>query len=288
MNSYVEIPNFKNELMFRTFMNDGMTIAYPHFHKEIEIIYCLKGSVNIGIDDRLMALEEGEIIVFSSGQPHSFLSSPDSERLVYQFDLQVFDETINQESLSLRELFETRELHSRYWSKELKQFTQTILLELYDAYSSNAQGKNFSVLGKLYQLIANFYQWLPEKNNLCPVEYTRIRYKDTLEYVNTVFEYVKCHYNEPITLEEIAKHTGFSPYYFTRFFKKNTGKTFVQFLNEYRISQAKFILLNEKVPVSEVADRSGFSNIKTFHHVFKKIVGCSPMQYQKQFDYVES
>lgn len=287
MNSYVEIPKFKNELLFRTFINDGMTIAYPHFHKEIEIIYSLKGSVNIGIDDRVMSLEEGEIIIFSSGQPHSFLSSPDSERFVYQFDLQIFDETINQETLSLRELFETRDLHSRCWPEELKHLTQTILFDMYDSFTKDESGKNFAILGKLYQLIAAFYQWLPEKNDVVPVEHTRIRYKDTLEYVNTVFEYVKCHYNEPITLEEIAKHTGFSPYYFTRFFKKNTGKTFVQFLNEYRISQAKFILINEKVPVSEVADRSGFSNIKTFHHVFKKIVGCSPMQYQKQYDYAD-
>lgn len=287
MNSYVEIPNFKNELMFRTFMNDGMTIAYPHFHKEIEIIYCLKGSVNIGIDDTVMVLEEGEIIIFSSGQPHSFLSSPDSERFVYQFDLQIFDETINQETFSLRELFETRELHSRYWTEELRGITQRILVDLYNSFSKDEKGMNFLILGNLYQLIAVFYQRLPEKSNVSPVEHTRVRYKDTLEYVNTVLEYVKCHYNEPITLEEIAKYTGFSPYYFTRFFKRNTGKTFVQFLNEYRISQAKFILINEKVPVSEVADRSGFSNIKTFHHVFKKTVGCSPMQYQKQFDYVE-
>lgn len=287
MNSYIEIPKFDNELLFRAFVNDGLSIAYPHCHKEIEIIYSYKGSVNIGIDDRLMALEEGEIILFSGGQPHSFLSSPDSERFVYQFDLQIFDEAVVQETLSLRELFETRELHSRCWPEELKRVAQSLLLELYETFSKNEKGKNFAILGSLYQLIAAFYQSLPEKTSVRSVEHTRIRYKDTLEYVNTVLEYVKHHYNEPITLEEIAKHTGFSPYYFTRFFKKNTGKTFVQFLTEYRISQAKFILINEKVPVAEVAERSGFSNIKTFHHVFKRTVGCSPMQYQKQFDYVE-
>ncbi|WP_367377531.1 helix-turn-helix domain-containing protein [Enterococcus gilvus] len=284
MNSYVEIPNFENEWMFRTFMNDGMSIAYPHFHKEIEIIYSYKGSVNIGIDDTVMTLEEGEIIIFSSGQPHSFLSSPDSERFVYQFDLQIFDETTIQEPLSLRELFETRELHSRLWPEELQKRARSILYDVYASSLKTEQGKNYLILGNLYQLIAACYQWMPEKTGKCPIEQTRIRYKDTLEYVNTALEYVKSHYNETITLEEVAKHTGFSPYYFTRFFKKNTGKTFMQFLNEYRISQAKFILINERVPVSEVSDRSGFSNIKTFHHVFKKTVGCSPMQYQKQFD----
>ncbi|EOI55460.1 AraC family transcriptional regulator [Enterococcus gilvus] len=284
MKSYLEIPSFNGELAFRTFMNDGMAIAYPHFHKEIEIIYCSKGRVNIGVGNDVLLLDEGEIIIFSSGQPHYCLSSPDSERYVFQFDLQIFDETILKEELSLRELFEYRELHSRYWSEELKNLSKELLLDLYNVNSNCEVGKNYMILGDLYKFIANLYSLLPLKSEKKSTGYGSIRYKDTLEYVNKALEYVKENYNEPLTLEEVARHTGFSSYYFTRFFKKNTGKTFIQFLNEFRVSQAKFILASEKIPITEVAERSGFSNIKTFHHVFKKSVGCSPLQYQKQFD----
>lgn len=55
----------------------------------------------------------------------------------------------------------------------------------------------------------------------------------------------------------------------------------MQFLTEYRIKQAKFILSTEKLPMSEVAEKSGFSSVKTFHHVFKSEVGISPLKYQK-------
>ncbi|MCU7700125.1 hypothetical protein OM428_07520 [Enterococcus gallinarum] len=47
--------------------------------------------------------------------------------------------------------------------------------------------------------------------------------------------------------------------------------------------QAKYILGTELVPMAEVAARSGFSSVKTFHHVFKSMVGTSPMKFQKIF-----
>ena len=45
----------------------------------------------------------------------------------------------------------------------------------------------------------------------------------------------------------------------------------------------KYILGTELVPMAEVAARSGFSSVKTFHHVFKSMVGTSPMKFQKIF-----
>ncbi|MNT81682.1 HTH-type transcriptional regulator YesS [compost metagenome] len=73
---------------------------------------------------------------------------------------------------------------------------------------------------------------------------------------------------------------GFSPYYFTKFFKKNTGMTFVTFLNEYRLNKAKWILLNENHSVTEVSEEAGFSSVKTFHHFFKEATGTSPLKYR--------
>lgn len=105
--------------------------------------------------------------------------------------------------------------------------------------------------------------------------------KQTLERLNDVFIYIENHFQEVITLEDVAKYVGFSPYYFSRFFKKNTGQNFSQFLTEYRLNQAKYILSHENIPMIEVAERSGFNSVKTFHHVFKEHVGLSPLKYHK-------
>ena len=286
MSNYLEIPEFEDSIPFRTFLNDGMTIVYPHWHTEIEIIFSRKGKVNIGVDDTIVQLEKGEIYIFPSGEAHYFLASPDSERYVYQFNLKLFDEKILRTSEdSLISLFASGEPHSRYWPKELTQKATELLVQLYGVEEQKPAGMKYMSVGYLYQLIGELYLHLPRRiAEKAQTKRSAIQYKETLDLLNQVFEYVEDRYQEVIALEDVAKFVGFSPYYFTRFFKTNTGQTFMQFLTEYRINQAKFILANEKIPMVEVAEKAGFSSVKTFHHVFKEAVGQSPLQYRKNLN----
>lgn len=283
MSDYLEIPEFQDSIPFRTFLNDGMTIVYPHWHKEIEIIYSRKGKVNIGVQEEIVQLEEGEIFFFPSGEAHYFLASPDSERYVYQFNLKLFDERILRISEdSLLSLFESGEPLSRNWPQELAQKATELLVHLYEVEQSKPVGMNYLTLGYLFQLMGEFYLHLPRRQTKNKSsKRSAIQHKETLDLLNLVFEYVENRYQEVITLEDVAKFVGFSPYYFTRFFKTNTGQTFIQFLTEYRLNQAKFILANENIPMVEVAEKAGFASVKTFHHVFKEEVGQSPLQYRK-------
>ncbi|MGX7264231.1 AraC family transcriptional regulator [Enterococcus crotali] len=287
MSVYLERPEFEENILFRAFINDGMTIVYPHWHKEIEIIYSIRGTVNIGVGDEIVHVAEGEIYFFASGEPHYFLASPDSERIVYQFDLSLFNEKLlkSAEDCSLIELFETGEKHSSKWSKSLYLDIKQLLQQLFEEAEQNKQGKSYAQFGLLFQLITTFYRRLPQTKIQVKkgAKASTIKYKENLDRLDRIFTYVENHYEESITLEDIAKYSGFSSYYFTRFFKANTGTTFMSFLTEYRINQAKFILANEKVPMIEVAEKSGFASVKTFHHVFKEQVGVSPLKYQKTF-----
>ncbi len=282
MSLYLEIPQLNQQFPYRFFLNDGLEIAYPHWHKEIEIIYASRGRVNIGVGESIVVLEEGEIFFFASGEPHYFLSSPNSERYVYQFDLKLFDESIlRTKEESLISLFEQGERHSRYWSKSLSRKIKKLLLELQQLDHTQPFGENYLAMSSLYRLVGEFYRSLPRNAAKEKVTPNAVHRKETLERLNQVFEYIENRYREAITVEDVAKFVGFSPYYFTRFFKKNTGQTFIQFLNEYRVNQAKFILANEKLPMTDVAEKAGFASVKTFHHVFKEAVGKSPLQYQK-------
>ncbi|EOH92592.1 hypothetical protein UAW_02989 [Enterococcus haemoperoxidus ATCC BAA-382] len=285
MSVYLERPEFEGNLLFRAFINDGMTIVYPHWHKEIELIYSIRGTVNIGVGDEIVHVADGEIYFFASGEPHYFLASPNSERIVYQFDLSLFEE-INLKSTndcSLIELFETGEKHSSKWSKSLAMDMKKLLQQLFEEYGKQDLGKNYALFSLLFQLVTTFYRRLPQTHTEVKkgAKASTIKYKENLKQLDRIFTYVENHYEESITLEEIAKYSGFSSYYFTRFFKANTGTTFMSFLTEYRINQAKFILANEKVPMIEVAEKAGFASVKTFHHVFKEQVGISPLKYQK-------
>ncbi|WP_159723708.1 AraC family transcriptional regulator [Enterococcus sp. CSURQ0835] len=283
MSYYLEMPKFNQSFAFRTLLNDGMTIVYPHFHKEVEIIYALRGCVNIGVKENILALKEGESYIFPSGEPHYFLASPDSERYVFQFDLKIFDKwPVDNGQQRLVELFESCEPHSRIWPANLQKDFNQLLILLYEASQKSNPGNFFQVVGYLNLLISKIYLELPQKKSLKPtLRPAEMKYKETLDLLNTIFDYIENHYDQPLTLEQIASKVGFSPHYFSKFFKKNTGQTFMQFLTEYRIKQAKFILSTEKLPMTEVAERAGFLCVKTFHHVFKSEVGISPLKYQK-------
>lgn len=284
MSRYLEITHMGKEFPFRSFLNDGLAITYPHFHKEIEIIHTKKGKVNIGVGESLIELAEGETYFFSSGVPHYFLASPDSERYVFQFDLMMFDEVNLRQTgeCSLFDLFEKGEPLSRNWPSAFSKKITRLLLDLYQAVEESQAGDKYRIVALLHLLVADFYRELPKKKQAVTVtQPAAVKFQETLDQLNLVFDLVENHYHESLTLEDAANAVGFSPYYFTRFFKKNTGQTFTQFLTDYRINQAKFILANEKIPMVEVAEKAGFASVKTFHHVFKDNVGLSPLKYQK-------
>lgn len=285
MSLYLEIPDWGNALPFRVFENKGEVIVAPHWHKEIEIIYVTKGFVNIGYNDQLVQVHEGEVFTFGSGESHYFLGSPDSNRVVYQFDLSLFRDVHlkDKDYKEIIHLFERGENHSAHWEHHVTEKVVSCLNGLLQENTEQQSGYEFATLGRLHQLLTIYHRDIPPKiavsNTGNFVE--TVNHHDTLERLNSIFIFIEGHYQTGITLDEVAKFVGFSPYYFSRFFKKNTGKTFMQFLTEYRISQAKYILSHEKVAMIEVAERSGFNSVKTFHHVFKEQVGMSPLKYHK-------
>ncbi|HBG0216727.1 TPA: helix-turn-helix transcriptional regulator, partial [Clostridioides difficile] len=94
-------------------------------------------------------------------------------------------------------------------------------------------------------------------------------------------------YKQPIKLEDVSYEVGFSVYYFTKFFKKNTGKTFITFLNEYRLEKAKWILLNNNISIVDLVEEVGFGSTKTFYRVFKEKIGVSPLEFKKRYNSLE-
>jgi len=93
--------------------------------------------------------------------------------------------------------------------------------------------------------------------------------------------YSSDHYHEDIGVEQIAAITYVTPNYFSRVFKKETGKGFAEWLNMLRIEKAKLLLKDLKLRVYEVAEKVGYNDYKIFTLNFKKYVGCTPKEYRE-------
>lgn len=101
----------------------------------------------------------------------------------------------------------------------------------------------------------------------------------TLNVKKTV-EYINKHFNENITLNDMAEQNKISPYYLSRIFTKETGKNFVEYLNTIRIEKAKSLLLEDKYKYYEIAEMVGISDSHYFSKIFKKYTGFTPSQFK--------
>ncbi|MEY4384631.1 MAG: hypothetical protein RI995_2173 [Bacteroidota bacterium] len=104
--------------------------------------------------------------------------------------------------------------------------------------------------------------------------------------MNNIKAFVEDHFQRSITLEEISDWSNLSKEAFCRYFKAKTQLTFLEYLHQYRVSQAKKLLMRD-VSIAEVAEQCGFESLSYFNRVFKKIVGENPSKYRSKFTYLD-
>ncbi|MGG1555365.1 response regulator transcription factor [Paenibacillus ferrarius] len=104
--------------------------------------------------------------------------------------------------------------------------------------------------------------------------------KDAVQ-IAQVKAYIEEHYWEEINLETMANRFYISPYYFSTFFKKNTGMNFKQFVTEIRMKNALQLLTQTDSMLYEIAERVGYHNARQFSELFKKHYGVLPNEFRK-------
>jgi AraC-type DNA-binding domain-containing proteins len=102
------------------------------------------------------------------------------------------------------------------------------------------------------------------------------------ERMDRIRTYVICNATRPISLYEISKHVGMNRSSFCIFFKKMTGKTFVTFLNEYRIGLACDLLEKRASNISQICYSCGFNDTPYFNRLFKRTTGLTPFEYASE------
>ena len=100
------------------------------------------------------------------------------------------------------------------------------------------------------------------------------------EVITAVMTYINNHYREELSLEDVAQFAGFSRYYFSRSFKRQTGYSFKDYLCQKRLQVAMDLLIRTNRSMRDVAVDSGFGSVATFNRVFREKKGCTPTQYR--------
>ncbi len=251
-----------------------------HYHPELELVYIEEGEGTLYAGDFIGNYKKNDVFLLGQNVPHMFYSKSFNENGKFSkaYVFHINEKFLNNSYNTLSEFSFLKEIENlsrrgvMFRQKENLQVLQILETLNCDCPSENAinvftiflklsQGKNHTSLGSL--------NWLDH-------------YKISDKRVNDSVEFIMLHFKDNITLEEAAEKSGMNKSAFCRYFKQSTGKPFIKFLNEIRISYACKLLL-ETSPVktiSEVSYFSGFNSLSYFTRTFKKIMGLSPSEYQ--------
>lgn len=136
--------------------------------------------------------------------------------------------------------------------------------------------------------ISRFKSITEIKNWLINVISSIIELKNELENIrpSTIDEikaYIQLHYTESLTLNSIAEHFFFNPYYLSQLFKKKTGETYLNYVTKLRVKKAQELLTSTNMKIYEICHAIGYENTKYFNKVFQKYIDLKPSEYRLKY-----
>lgn len=235
----------------------GKNFSFPaHLHQSFEVIILLSGEMEVIADSQKYTLLPGEAILIFPNQVHS-LEGTDSEHMLCIF---------------------SPELVKAFWSKVSK-YKPTQHKFRMDPYLRNALcdlGEGSSLLqkkGVLYSVCAAFDDGM---------RYEEKGYRDE-KLLHQIFSFVEANFGGDCSLHDLAHTLGFSYSYLSRYFKKNVGLSFNEYVNRYRINNACYVLQNTDHSVLQCALDSGYKSLRSFNRNFVSYLSVTPKEYRENF-----
>ncbi|MBT8186254.1 MAG: AraC family transcriptional regulator [Croceitalea sp.] len=249
-----------------------------HFHPELELVYVNGGSGKRQIGSHVSYFREGDLILIGSNLPHCGFTDKltgNKSETVIQMKMDFLGNSFFDipEMKNIQKLFEVSKGGIAFYGKTKRKIGEKMeVLE----YQTDFQ-RLLSILNILNELsISEEYKVLNAEGFSIQTEI-----KDN-DRINVVFNHVKTNFKEDISLDTIADMVSMTVPSFCRYFKKITNKTFVQFVNEYRLVHASKLLAEKPLSITEVCFESGFNNFSHFNKSFKAFTGQNPSEYRNQ------
>ena len=251
-----------------------------HWHELIEIAYVRSGGLVISVEGNSYKATQGDIVFINSGAVHGFSrSTPDTCIVIVQFGLELFDQSLVdlRDRLFQKMVFERKTIVTVGGDGETHRRLEGTILEMRREFFEKEEGFRLAVKARLYDLALLLLRHVPVRQ--LP-EGELIRRRQRNELLERIFTFVHENFRKPLDLDDAAAAAHLSKFYFSRFFKEQTGQTFHAYLSRVRVGHAEELLAGSDLPVTEVAYSSGFSSLKTFNRLFRTYTGTSPSRYR--------
>lgn len=247
-----------------------------HYHPEIELVCVTSGHGTRHVGYHKSSYQNGDLVLIGANLPHSGfgLNSADPhEEIVLQFREEIILLPMDVPELAALKKKLASAKFGILFSDETREKTIPKLRQLVKA----AHPKRYLMLLSILADLAEDGDYTLLNKEVMP--HTAIsRHKDRLQ---TIFTYVEKNYQREMDIKEVSDSVNLTLPSFCNFFKKTMKMTFTDFLNQYRIDKACQLLLQGK-NISESCYSTGYNNISYFNRTFKKYVGKTPTEFNRE------
>lgn len=265
---------------FRILLTPGLNDQfYWHFHPEYEIVYVEGAGGTRHIGDHISKYEGSDLVFIGPNIPHlnfDYGVKTDCEQVVVQMK----EDFLGKDFLHLPEFIMIRQLFEK--AKQGLSFHGEIKKRVGERLKRLSGLSNFEQLMELLQIF-QLMATAKEVSSLNSQPLTNAAAFKEQARLKMIYQYIEEHYQQKVDVNKIAAISHLTTAAFCRFFKKITRMTFTDFVNQYRINQAKNLLLQSKT-VTEACYQSGFDNLSYFNKTFKKLAGENPSQFKKKHE----
>lgn len=252
-----------------------------HWHEEIELVYLSKGTLQCAVGNRRFPLRKGEALFINTGIPHAFFEEsgiPYEEsdivfhpRLIYGDVGSIFYEKY------ILPLMRCPSMAGFAFRKDLD-WQREAALSIKEAVTvcrTKPELYEFTVR----EALTNVFTLLL-RHNSGELQQTEARSSFLMERVKRMLDHFHSHYQESISMEQLAKQANICKRECQRDFKKVLGLTPTQYFEQYRLAMSLRLLTESSCSIIEIADQCGFQSPSYFTKLFREKYGVTPTAFR--------
>lgn len=227
-----------------------------HSHPYFEFIYFFNAKAQIDLPDGQFNLVPFDVVVYPPGIMHH--EFPDLQYSQEILCIAAYIEGLNQ-------------WNSSFHISDTNGILGWLFEQCYKEYKEKQENYEEVIINYIQAIITHINRNLNASK------------KQTIDIINSCIRFIHEHYQESISMEQLASISCVSKSYLSRLFLKKTGMSPLRYLNYIRIDVSKKLLMDSKLSIRDIAAKVGFNDPLYFSRVFKKISGVAPIEYRSNF-----
>ncbi len=249
--------------------NDGFIISVPHekntcdphIHKQMEILYIVKGCNRVTINNDTILLSENQMAIADSFDIHRWTHVSDTSIMI-QFSYSMLKPYITRKA--------GRRLSTNFILEAAIGLQFKALIELMQRYANDSS----IIEGLVHAFLGLLTKHIPLVKGPSAQHQTLL---------NDILFYIEENFDKDLQLDTVAQHFSYSKYHFSKLFNQLLGIHFESYINMVRTQNVIYLIKEKNYALIDAIFESGFSSVSTFYRTFKKQYNCGIKNYLKEY-----